>query len=229
MCIRTQKSKNSLFPEEKADIFSHKGDNTMAALQGDAAVVRRVNLTTEERKECFVTLLSMLKDKQLPRGSFDVVGVPLSVQRKTVSRLWNTLFKKLLSTITDPDGIPEHSYGTVLLHCACMQPDAFFQSGRKGNCGRRVVYDLEAVTEQVMELPGEQKGSVRAMAGGLGCSSFIVQKLKKEGLLKKHNSKVKPSLKQMHIDSRLMYCLEMIDPTTISTTRSTMHEVSRHV
>jgi hypothetical protein len=52
--------------------------------------------------------------------------------------------------------------------------------------------------------------------------------LKKGGHLKKHNSKVKPSLKEHHIDSRLMYCLSMIDTLTITATRSGMYYQNMH-
>jgi hypothetical protein len=99
---------------------------------------------------------------------------------------------------------------------------AFSNSGRKGNSGRPPTYCFEE--EAATVLPPSAKGSDRAMAGGLGVSqTMVVMNLMKGGHLKKHNSKVKPSLKEHHIDSRLMYCLSMIDTSTINATRSGMY------
>jgi hypothetical protein len=116
--------------EDKVDISSHKRVITMAALQGDAAVVRRVNMTAEERRECFTLLLSMLDGKHLKRGSFSIVTPRFSVQVKTVARLWNILLKKLLINIPNVDIVPERTY---------------YQSGRKGNSGRLKLHGFDAL------------------------------------------------------------------------------------
>ena len=62
---------------------------TMAPLQVVNQPSKRNNLSTEQRKQVFVLLLSMEEDGCLKQGIYREVSERFSVERKTVSRLYN--------------------------------------------------------------------------------------------------------------------------------------------
>lgn len=192
----------------------------MAPLQAINQASKRKVLTPDERKQAFVLLLSMLQGTWLKQGSYGIVAEKFSVERKTVARLFNHLMKKLL--ITKSNELAENPSRLDLIYAANKLGEGFFATDRRGNCGRKKIWDLTMLADEIRALPQENKINERAMAAALGVPIIMINKLKQAGLIKRRSSKVKPLLTQKHLDDRLMWCLGMIEPTTITPTRSAL-------
>ena len=78
------------------------------------------------------------------------------------------------------------------------------------------------MSDDLRNLPDHKKTTERAIAAALSVPVVYINKLKKAGLAIWHSSRLKPMLSEKHKDNRLLWCLSMIDSTTINSTRSAL-------
>jgi transposase len=81
------------------------------------------------------------------------------------------------------------------------------------NCGRkRVEIDLE----KIRDVPLGNRSTLRSLAFALGIKSkTTVEKLVKEGILRRHSSTLKPYIKDDNKKDRLRFCLSMLEENNI--------------
>jgi hypothetical protein len=221
--IRAKSLPNSAIVRLCGDFSTHKKAATMSSSSDDNRPSARVNLTSQERKAAFVTLLSMVKNNNLPNGSYGVVAKKFRSTRKSISRMWIHLKKELLITMgaeNQPVAFEDVST-TELIHQASSLPEGFYRSGRHRS-GRRPLYEPEEIEDAVVALSPTKKTNQRSIAAALGVSKRFIQDLTRDGHLRKETSRLKPTVQQHHKDERLMWCFNMIDPTTMNPTRSSM-------
>jgi len=190
----------------------------MADMNDVEEVKTRLNLTPSQRKAVFLALLRLMQGSTLPKGSHGVVAENFALSEQHCSRLWCFLRKKLLSTKNlPPDTIMSQ---TDMYEATLLAPPDFFHCGRKGKSGRRVLIDREAFASELRTLPQDSRSNQRTVAAQLGVSQTHVGNMIKDGDLQVKKGHVKPYLTQRHFDTRLQFCLDQIDPSSLQGTRS---------
>ena len=86
----------------------------------------------------------------------------------------------------------------------------------KAKCGRKKHYDPNELTTRILQLPYQKRTTIRDIAGALGVSNDTISRLLKSGVLRRHSSRVKPTLKPHHYLQRLQFALSKIHPITMN-------------
>jgi hypothetical protein len=83
---------------------------------------------------------------------------------------------------------------------------------RTKNCGRK---RIEIDIESVRQVPLSKRDTYRSLAHALGVNKNILLNYKKEGVLRRHTSALKPYLKEDNLKDRLRFCLSMLEESSI--------------
>ena len=151
-------------------------------------------LTDSNRKALVVTLQSTLKDGRFPHGTLTKVGKQFGVHRSTVKKIWQ-----------------EKSH----LARDALSIEAEWFSSRSNRGVKKILFRDDAFVETVQKIPVSQRRTIRDMAMALNVSVGCVHKMvHDEGILRKHNSSIKPTLTDDNKLQRLAWCLDHIDPNT---------------
>lgn len=152
---------------------------------------RKPNLTEEQVNAAIADLLdnSFVEngERRLAPFARRNIQTKFNLSERQVSRLWTKAKKKRETT------------GTYTLSPA-----------KKGKSGRPLLYDRDALQEALEDLPVEERGTLRDMAGGLGVSRHVAQSLTKEGVAVAHTSAIKPILTEEQMLTRMMYAAERL-------------------
>jgi len=168
-------------------------------------------LSLNDRKAIFATLLTMVKDGVLVRGSFKETAKIVGTTGDTVSRVWKKSIQKIARHLNN------HNLLTILQIMPLIKdlPDHLFEAGKKGVCGQKQQYDREELIRKTLEIPYRQRKTYRALASKLGVSHhFVFNLLKKEQIFKRHSNAVLPVLNEDNKYHRVMHCLDKIDSST---------------
>jgi hypothetical protein len=97
-----------------------------------------------------------------------------------------------------------------------LWPDSIFSNNKAGNCGRKRTIEREELKAKARKIALNKRRTYRSLAKELGVSKdFIYKALKKEGLFRRHVSKLKPILTEANKMARLVYALGQIDPSSV--------------
>ena len=140
-------------------------------------------------------LVGMSVAGPLPYGSMSVVAKKIDVSRATVSRLW-----KLATTCRSDDHGNNSSF-----------PKDEIKS-RKHERGRKQKWDPEAVKDAIKETPFKNRRTFQALASQLEVPPTTLRRMRKQQLICRHSSALKPSLTEDHKLKRVLYALEQRDP-----------------
>ena len=83
-----------------------------------------------------------------------------------------------------------------------------------------MLIDREAFASELRTLPQDSRSNQRTVAAQLGVSQTHVGNMIKDGDLQVKKGHLKPYLTQRHFDTRLQFCLDQIDPSSLQGTRS---------
>jgi hypothetical protein len=204
--------------------------------------MKKPNMSTTDRKAAFLGLLMLLQDGVLKEGAYLAVAQRMGRAKNTIHCLWkNTLAKMAAHLITINDEVVDAVAAEVdsnkvdeLLDNPLLQekvnpkeklhinlhlwPDDVFSSNLAGNVGRKRTFEREELKNKARQIHLNKRRTLRSMAKELKVSkSFIWKALKKEGLFRRHVSKLKPILTEANKMARLVYALGQIDPSSIPT------------
>jgi hypothetical protein len=150
---------------------------------------RSKNLTEMQRQDIYAALLEKSRHGKLPKKATTHVAEMFNVSRWAVQRVWKRV-KQCRQA-----GIPVD-----------------VRSRKPKNCGRKKVpIDLS----HVAQVPLQRRGTIRHLATAIGKARSTLHRWFKEGMLRRHSNSLKPLLKAKNIKDRLLWCLAMIDPTSL--------------
>jgi DNA invertase Pin-like site-specific DNA recombinase len=122
----------------------------------------RPNLSADQIEQLLSDLLVAYTEEngegQLARGAVPAAAKKYNVTRSTVYRIWKRAQKN------------RAEFGAFR-----AKPQ------KKGNSGRKLKYDREALQEEVDALPSDKRGAVRPLASALGLPSSTVHHMIQKG------------------------------------------------
>jgi hypothetical protein len=125
-------------------------------------------------------------DGKLPRGKIGEVAIQFGVDGTTISRVW----KRAREAIEDP-----------------LSNSPSISSWKK-LCGRRPIYDSDAIAAAVKELPLNDRKTFADMSKNLDIPVTSLFRITKEtGCLRPHTSLLRPTLTPAKCDARYEFCL----------------------
>ena len=149
-------------------------------------MVKRTNLTVEDRQFLKDFLLERVEGGQLRRNSIRDGAVLVSVSMSTVSRLW----QRMKDT-----------------HAIALNGQWDVTSGKTNN-GRPVKYPRDEFVRAVRDVPLRNRSTVRLLQGAVGVSKTTIHRMiLKEKILRPHTNSLKPMLTDVNKMARLEYCL----------------------
>ncbi len=89
------------------------------------------------------------------------------------------------------------------------------QSFIKTKCGRKQVYDPKELSDRLLKAPYRKRTTIRDMAQAMNVSKDTISRLLKSGVLRRHNTRMKPALKPHHYVKRLKFALSKVHPITM--------------
>jgi hypothetical protein len=125
-------------------------------------------------------------------GNFTAAAEAFGCDKSTISRYW----KQWLDTAT-----LENLSGNL-------------DSSMKGKKGKKLYNDQELIL-RIKSLPFKYRQTIRDIASRVGVSTWKVQNLKSMGLLKRHNTRLKPVLTLKNMHDRISHVMKYIDVTTM--------------
>jgi hypothetical protein len=147
--------------------------------------VGKQNLTNDQRRIIYDHILKLSDGGKFTHGSILETSKKFNVSRKTVSRIWS-------------QGQASSANG---LFCADVS------SKKTGRVGRKKAI---VTSEQVRQIPLQQRTNIRSMASALNLSASTVHARIKEGILKPHSNALKPFLTEENKKARLRFCISMV-------------------
>jgi hypothetical protein len=188
----------------------HKGRHHKTTQSSDRAVI-------------FFACRASMQDGVLKRGIFQELAEQMGFTRKTVSRQWNQMQKKLAPLLNNQD---EAQHPTIIQQNA----DVLFGTGHASRRKGKHKYDHTELKVQVKALAFKQRKTVRKTAGRLAIPKSTLQDILKPPLPKKmaqdlrdikgsailvrHRSKLKPTLTELNKLTRFNFVLEEINAAT---------------
>jgi transcriptional regulator with XRE-family HTH domain len=129
------------------------------------------------------------KNGRLGKNDTTIVSEQFGVKIRTVQRIWKRGKNQLAQNI--PVKVPNL---------------------KKGRCGRKAVpIDLE----NLRNIPLQQRMTLDDVSSRLGISKTRLHKYLKKGMLRHHSSSVKPYLTEANKNTRLKWCIDMIDQSLL--------------
>lgn len=157
---------------------------------GETSIVGTMSarLNLDEITVIMQYLEHMTNHGDLPKGYVTKAAKIFKLSRQTVSKYWN---------------IGETSKGLGL--AVNLQPQ-YHKSGRHAK---------HVETEKVPEIPLEDRTNQRDMASALHTLASTINRLIKKEEIKPHTNPLRPGISPTNVRQRLIYCLNMIVPSTI--------------
>jgi transposase-like protein len=138
---------------------------------------KRRELTNEERMQIFIRLsLECKPDTLLPRGAITNIAREFGFARETISRLWSKACANSRIGIVGQKAVET----------------------KRRLSGRRKIYFAEDCIEQVMQMPLNERTTIRDVAQRLGVSYSTLRNMieAKNSLFRVHTSSLKPVLSE---------------------------------
>ncbi|KAL6622613.1 hypothetical protein ACP70R_032492 [Stipagrostis hirtigluma subsp. patula] len=157
--------------------------------QNANVVIKRKNLSDEERQQIYEALLLRSVNGKLKKRTTRIVATLFNVNRYYVQSIWRKAKK-----------------------CRAAGLPVDVTSKRKKNCGRKkAAIDLS----RIATIPLEKRTTLRALADELGVKKSTLHRLFKQGKIRRHSNTLKPYLRDDSKMARLQYCVSMLHGTTL--------------
>ena len=143
---------------------------------------KRVNFSIDQWREVLSTLISLVQNGHLPRGSITSVARQYKCHRHTIKTIWTRYLKGV-------DIGNRRSESTKVV---------------KKRMIKKINRDLPKITH-------EKRTTIRSLSQQLGVSRGTTFNLIKQGVIKKKTSHLKPALTDKQKKERLNFCLQQID------------------
>lgn len=147
-------------------------------------------ITNGQRDVVYKALLTLSNNGKLGKKSTTIVAQDLGVSLRTIQRLWK-------------DAKKQKAEG--------LEVDV---SHKKTNRVGRKKHDIDL--SQIPSIPLRKRSTLKSLAGQLHCSVSTLHRRFKMGMIRRHSSAVKPSLKEENKRSRLQFCYSMLDKNSIN-------------
>nr|ACV32574.1 mar14 transposase [synthetic construct] len=147
------------------------------------------NLTKIQRQQIYAALAGKTNNGILRKNATTEVAAMFNVKRARVQAIWRRVKQ-----------------------CRAQGIPIDVRSRKKKNCGRK---KKEINLTDVANVPLQQRGTLRSFASASGIPKSTLHKMLKEGLLRRHSNTLKPLLKEENNQSRLRWCLSMLDWHTL--------------
>ena len=167
-----------------------------------------MELSSNNRQSAFLILWNKLEDGRLPHGALGEVADFFSVDRTTISRLWRAVKNKIDEAVNNQNG-EEVDIDKLLIS------SRLYESGRKST-GRKMKWDRAALKEAVRQLRLTDRQNFRMLAMNVSVPLPTLHRLFQKGVFRRHTSALKPFLTEENKVSRVAYCLDEIDGTTVT-------------
>ena len=168
----------------------------MATANTNNDAPKRRELPVEERMLAFQMVYGESKDGRPARGSITQVARMFSVHPKTIGRLWRTIHPNLVDYINEngQDGYKDF----------CLDADNFRTDANLR--GRKKKHDRVEIVECVSQIDLNDRKTIRTMAKKLDIpKSSLHNCIKKENILQRYRSTLKPVLTEANKVSRVFY------------------------
>ena len=137
------------------------------------------------RQQVYQALLMRSKNGKLGKNDTTIVGQQFGVKIRTVQRIWEQGKEQLAQNIP------------VNVH-----------NRKRGRSGRKAIpIDLE----KLRDIPLKNRMTIEDVARELGVSKSRIQSYLRKGQLRRHSSSIKPYLTSANKETRLKWCIDMID------------------
>ena len=143
---------------------------------------KRVNFSIDQRMVVLSTLISLVQNGHLPRGSITSVARQYKCHRHTIKTIWTRYLKGV-------DIGNRRSESTKVV---------------KQRMIKKINRDLPKITH-------EKRTTIRSLSQQLGVSRGTTFNLIKQGMIKKKTIHLKPALTDKQKKERLNFCLQQID------------------
>ncbi|XP_017240013.1 uncharacterized protein LOC108212812 [Daucus carota subsp. sativus] len=185
-------SNQPLLDHSEQDGFEEGHDGSQgeqdSRLQSQRASRKNKNLSNEDRRRIYQTLLTKSVDGKLRRGTIREVSAIFSISSRTVARIWKQ------ATQSSNNGAINVSHK------------------RSKNCGRK---RIEIDPEQIKKVPLSRRTSLESLAYAINVSKSTLHRNFKSGRLRRHSNHVKPYLKDSNKKARAQFSLSMIDKSSL--------------
>ncbi|EAZ12245.1 hypothetical protein OsJ_02131 [Oryza sativa Japonica Group] len=192
------------FDDDEEDLQYHPDMQEYGVYAGDVDVVfeqeelddsdeedehQNKNLTKIQRQQIYAALAGKTNNGILRKNATTEVAAMFNVKRARVQAIWRRVKQ-----------------------CRAQGIPIDVRSRKKKNCGRK---KKEINLTDVANVPLQQRGTLRSFASASGIPKSTLHKMLKEGLLRRHSNTLKPLLKEENKQSRLRWCLSMLDWHTL--------------
>jgi len=150
--------------------------------------VKVKELTNEEREQIVSSLLTSLRNGQLPRGEIKKTAESIHVSRKCVSQIWNRSVKARQNG--------NHSLSAV----------HNLKAGMRNN----LKYDIQLLKQDLKKLKPDQRSTFRDCAENLKVSKTTVVRAMNEGAIVSHTSSLVPRLTEENKLNRFLFCCDEV-------------------
>jgi hypothetical protein len=183
--------------------------------------LKKRDTTAHDRRVIFYGCRAAMVDEAVKRGFISELAQQLGFERKTVSRHWNNMQRKLAPLLDNQD--EENHHGII-------QQDAhiLFGTGHSSRRKGKYKYDRDELAEAVKRVPLKQRQTIRNLSSAAGVPHATIQRFLKPrqpkvaeelldvAIFKRHTSKLKPTLTELNKLSRFHFALEQINPITMN-------------
>jgi len=146
---------------------------------------RRKEMSEELRKQVYQDLLARSNNEKLGKKDTTIVADQFGLHIRSVQRLWKRGKIQLANSVP-----------------------VVVSSLKKGKVGRKTIpVDLEALRN----IPLKERMTIEDVCAKLNMSKWRVQRYLKKGLIRRHSSSIKPYLTQPNKESRLQWCVDMVN------------------
>ena len=140
-----------------------------------AAGFKKPEMHWQQRKQLYHQLHGMLRDGELPRGSFTGIAIDYPVGVRTLSKTWRDLRQVVHNFLQTNNGLDANGNRTIPL------PDHLFHTRKKNSGQNAAKWDVDALKLAVRDVPLNERQTFRGLARRLGVPVTTLRALTKKG------------------------------------------------
>jgi hypothetical protein len=182
----------------------------------ETRVKGKKELSLNDRKAIFALLWVACKHGKIEHGKKMSVAKQFQVAPKTVTRVWEQILSVMQAHLIKELMFEElQQFDNCMLPLVGMFPDHVFEAGKKGKVGRKKA-DRRVLAEKTLNVPIQEKGTIRNLASQLDVSKDTVHRMIGEGVFRVHSNSIKPLLTEKAKEKGYTHCVDKIDPSSIN-------------
>jgi hypothetical protein len=174
----------------------------------------RKNTTAADRAIIFYACKTSMENGHLKNGIFKELASQLGFKPKAISRQWHGMQAKLAPLLDNQD---ENKHNGIIL----QNRHFLFETDQSKRRKAKYKYDRAELDANIRAIPLKQRQSLRSLAGQVGVPMSTVHYFLKDGtredgeaLLKRHVSRLRPTLTDENKVERWNFALDQINMAT---------------